>query len=101
MPGTVLQGIRAARQLASDSRICAPVAEGMAIMISPTVGLRRFSRRTTETASRPETEHRNAHDPCVLLQRIVIQEALDFVRREAVGVDFADQFGARGCRRRK
>ena len=34
--------------------ICGPVADGMAMMISPTVGLRRFRRRTTETAWRPE-----------------------------------------------
>ena len=53
MPGTVLHGIPVARQLARASRICAPVADGMAIMISPTAGLRRFRWRTTEMPLAP------------------------------------------------
>ena len=54
IPGTVLHGICAAWQLAKASRICAPLADRMAIMISPTVCFRRFNCCTTENAWRPD-----------------------------------------------
>ena len=97
MLGTVLHGIRAARQLARASRICGPVADGMAMMISSTVGWRRFRRRTTENAWRPDPRTGTPIMRACCFSGIVIQEALDLVPGDPIGMDFANQFGSGGA----